>query len=147
MRRILCAVDYSEPSLRAARLASSLAGQCGSDLVLFNVVRLPRGRQDGIASYLRDEHSAEPPNVVVIESAQDELARLGDRLGTEGKVAVTCDVRGGDPAAEIVVAAKDHNADLLVIGHRGQSWIAKALLGSVARRVIETAPCPVLVVR
>ncbi len=147
MRRILCAVDHSEPSVRAARFAASLAVNCKLELILLSVVRLPEGRQADIADYLRQEHNADPPRVVVLESAQDELARLGDRLAGEEHIAVTCKVRDGEPAIEIVAAAKELGADLIAIGHRGQGRLAQALLGSVARRVVETAPCPVLVVR
>lgn len=147
MQRVLCAVDHSEPSLRAARLALELAARCKSDLILLNVVRLPEGRQDGIAEFLRHEHNADPPGVAVLEAAQDELAQLSDRLASEGGPAITCEVRGGEAATEIVASARDHRIDLIVIGHRGQSRLAQVLLGSVARRVVETAPCPVLIVR
>ncbi len=147
MERIVCGVDHSEPSLRAAGLARELACKCGLELTLLHVVRLPEGRQDGIAEYLRHERSPEPANVVVLEAAQDELACLRDRLASKGGAAIDCIVRGGEPAADIVASARELGADLIVIGHRGQGRLAQALLGSVARRVIETAPCPVLVVR
>ncbi len=147
MQRILCAVDHSEPSLRAVRLALELAVQCKLELILLNVVRLPEGQQSGIADYLRHEHSADPPGVVVLEAAQDELARLGDRLSRNGGVPVTSEVRAGEAATEIVGSAKDHASDLIVVGHRGHGRITQMLTGSVARRVVDSAPCPVLVVR
>ncbi len=147
MRRILCAVDHSEPSLRAARLALELAGKCHADLVLLNVVRLPDGEQAGFADFLRQEHNADPPAVVVAEAAQDELAALSNRLASEAGVAITCEIGVGEAAREIVAAARSHGADLIALGHRGNSRLAQALLGSVARRVIDTAPCPVVIVR
>ncbi len=147
MQRVLCAVDHSEPSLRAARLACELAAKCKLDLILLTVVRLPEGRQDDIEEYLRLEHSDDSPGVAVLEAAQDELAQLSDRLAKEANPAITCEVRGGEPTTEIVASAKDHNVDLIVMGHRGQGRLAQVFLGSVARRVVETAPCPILIVR
>ena len=147
MHRILCAVDHSDPSVRAARLAASLANKCDAELVLVGVVGLPRGRQNEIAAYLSHERNPNPPGAVLMETAEDELMRLADQLAGNGGVAITCEVRGGDAANEIVAAAKDRGADLVVVGHRGQGRLAQVIMGSVARRILETAPCPVLVVR
>jgi nucleotide-binding universal stress UspA family protein len=117
------------------------------DVLLIHIIRLPEGKQPALANYLRQERNIEAPAVLVRESAQVELARLGERLTAEAGVAITCEVRDGDPAAGIVAAAGDHHADLIAIGHRGHGKLAQMVVGSVARRVIETAPCPVLVVR
>ena len=133
--------------MRAASFALELAEKCGAELTLVNVVRPPDGEQYRITEYLRHEHNPDPPGVVVLEAAQDELALLSDRLAREHGVAVTCEVRAGEAATEIVASASNRPADLIVIGHRGQSRLAQALLGSVARRVVDTAPCPVLIVR
>jgi nucleotide-binding universal stress UspA family protein len=147
MKRILCAVDHSEASLRAAQLARELAVKCQSDLILLNVVRLPEGKQEAFTDYLQHEHSADPPSVVVMDSARDELARLSDRLISESHIGVTCEVRAGEAATEIIASARERSSDLIVIGHRGHSRLVRMLTGSVARRVVDTAPCPVLVVR
>jgi len=53
----------------------------------------------------------------------------------------------GDPSAQIVRTARSTRADLIVIGTHGRRGVSKFLLGSVAERVIATAPCPVLTVR
>jgi nucleotide-binding universal stress UspA family protein len=52
----------------------------------------------------------------------------------------------GDPAAVLVEVAREVSADLLVIGRRGGDFVARTLLGSVAQRVVQQAPCDVLVV-
>ncbi len=148
MQRILCAIDQSEQSLRTAKLALQFAVECNADLILVTVVQLPDSRsQRQISDYLRHEHDLNPPGVTVIEAAQDELALLSDRLASEAHIPITCSVRTGEAASEIVAATKDHTADLLVVGHRSHNRIAQVLLGSVAKRVIETAPCPVLIAR
>ncbi len=53
----------------------------------------------------------------------------------------------GNPASEIVKAAKDWPADLIVIGSHGRGGLTRALMGSVAEGVMRQAPCPVLVAR
>ncbi len=54
---------------------------------------------------------------------------------------------GGEPAREIVRAAEDEQVDLIVMGTYGRSGLSRLLLGSVADRVVRTAPCPVVTVR
>jgi nucleotide-binding universal stress UspA family protein len=77
----------------------------------------------------------------------DELARTTtDRLVRAGLHADTS-VRQGDPAAEILAAAGDWSADLIIIGTRGQTGLTRLLHGSVARKVLEHAHCSVLVER
>ena len=55
--------------------------------------------------------------------------------------------RAGDPVREIVSYAAETNADLVVLGTHGRGPVAHMLMGSVAERVVRTAPCPVLTVR
>jgi nucleotide-binding universal stress UspA family protein len=54
--------------------------------------------------------------------------------------------RRGDPAEELLEVARAAGADLVIVGRRGKDFVARTLLGSVATRVIEHAPCDVLVV-
>ena len=56
-------------------------------------------------------------------------------------------VREGYPATVIEDEARSIGADLIVIGTRGQGGIKHLLLGSVAERVVQKAPCPVLTVK
>src|SRR5690606_25816419 len=56
-------------------------------------------------------------------------------------------LRQGSPFFEILAAAKEESADLIVIGTHGRGAIAHILMGSVAERVVRKASCPVLVVR
>jgi nucleotide-binding universal stress UspA family protein len=52
----------------------------------------------------------------------------------------------GDPAVVLVEVAREVAADLLVVGRRGGDFVVRTLLGSVAQRVVQQAPCDVLVV-
>jgi nucleotide-binding universal stress UspA family protein len=56
-------------------------------------------------------------------------------------------IDGGIPAEEIVRVAQSSKTDILVLGTHGRTGVMKALLGSIAARVVATAACPVLTVR
>ncbi len=60
---------------------------------------------------------------------------------------VQAHVEPGDPAEQIVRFASAHHVDALVLATRGRTGISRALLGSVAERVVRTAHCPVVVTR
>ena len=62
-------------------------------------------------------------------------------------VSASEELREGDPGHEVVAAASEAGADLIVVGTRGRTGIPRALLGSVARHVLVNAPCSVLVAR
>jgi nucleotide-binding universal stress UspA family protein len=69
-----------------------------------------------------------------------------ERLRAAGIDAVA-EIRQGDPAHEIVSAAQSTRAGLVVLGTRGLTGLRRLLIGSVARNVLLSAPCSVLVVR
>lgn len=80
--------------------------------------------------------------------AEDEAQVLGSLAQHEARhpsVSVDLVLVVGDPATTIAAEATD--ADLLVTGSRGHGGFAGLLLGSVSRRLLQTAPCPVAVVR
>ncbi len=74
-----------------------------------------------------------------------ETARLN--LETAGYTGVDSILLDGRPAKAIIDEARDYDADLIVVGHRGRGAIASTLLGSTSAEVVERAPCPVLIVR
>ncbi len=80
------------------------------------------------------------------ESAKRTASEAKARLAALG-VTVTSVVREGNAAQEIIAAASDARADLIVIGSRGRTGLERLLLGSVARNVLFHAPCSVLIVR
>ena len=78
--------------------------------------------------------------------AGETLEQWATRARAKGlKVRVT--LRTGLPYKELVALVTDERADLVVIGTHGRGGINRALLGSVADRMVRLAPCPVLTVR
>lgn len=78
------------------------------------------------------------------EHVQDVRARLSDS-GVPFDVRQTA--RGRDVADDIIGAAVDQDAELIVIGLRRRSPVGKLILGSNAQRILLDAPCPVLAVK
>jgi nucleotide-binding universal stress UspA family protein len=121
-RNILIAFDGSEASRRALDVAARLTGY-GSTLTVVSVGREGDG---GVATALADAHER----------------LLGRQL------TATYLERLGEPAAEIVEAARALEADLVVVGRRNENLRAgRPVPGSVSAAVVRDAPCDVLVVR
>jgi nucleotide-binding universal stress UspA family protein len=138
-RKILIAVDSEPIAARAADTGVELAKALSGEVALIHVIdtSLVLGGDTGIA-----------PNELIAR-AEQEGQRLvaGFRQRLSLPPAALEFVLSGSPADEIVKAAKEWAADLIVIGSHGRGGIQRALLGSVAERVMRNAVCPVLIVR
>jgi len=84
--------------------------------------------------------------VDALRAKHDLFARDCARELTDAGVPATPEIRFGDPAAELVAGAIESDADLIILGTRGQSGLERLLLGSVARNVLTHSPTSVLVV-
>ncbi|MEO8077637.1 MAG: universal stress protein, partial [Acidobacteriota bacterium] len=75
--------------------------------------------------------------------AETKLAAIAAGFTLAGAT-VTIEVRSGSPAREIIAVAAQRRTDLILIGAHGRTCSSHAVYGSVAERVVRTAPCPVL---
>jgi nucleotide-binding universal stress UspA family protein len=143
IRRILCASDFSTTSSRALTVAIGLARTIGARLTIVyaHVPIAPLVPEQVIDSITLDRLDRDARRWV-----ERHIAGLVRRANKAGVRAAAVTVTG-DPSAQIVRSARSTRADLIVIGTHGRRGISKFLLGSVAERVIATAPCPVLTVR
>jgi len=142
IKRILVPVDFSAASRAALWRAGELATALGATVELLHVVDLPRP-----SHVISEGHVPLPP-----EYRQDVLrdteSHLKDWLETAMIPATFHRALGeGKPFVEIVKYAREHGVDLIVMGTHGRGGMAHLLLGSVADKVIRTAPCPVMTVR
>ena len=148
IRRVMYASDFSAPSLAAFPHAITLARATRAELIIVHVLPSPIPLV-GEMTYL-DAETWERIFAAARGEAHKQLdvllARARD-AGVQTSGFVVDDV--GIPAAadEIVRAAKEKDVDLLVLGTHGRTGVARFFLGSVAARVVATAPCPVLTVR
>lgn len=74
------------------------------------------------------------------------VAEARDQLGNCQGAPIEARTAVGDPAVVLTDIARELDAQLVIVGRRGRDFVARTLLGSVAHRVVENAPCDVLVV-
>lgn len=136
MTKVLIGFDGSDDALRALQRSFEYARN-GAELHVLNVIDVPA--QTG-------GHAPEPADTDDVAEVETELAearRLLDEQGLQGEVA-----RGyGTPADALVDEANRLGADLIIVGTRGRGALTSILLGSVSTKVVQHAPCDVLVVR
>jgi nucleotide-binding universal stress UspA family protein len=141
VKRLLCPTDFSDAAASAERQAATLARALGAELVLLHVAsENPLWRETVGSTQVRAVFEAQR------KWAADTLAARITALAAEG-VSARSLVKVGVAWEEIVRAASDEHADLIVIGTHGRTGLDRLLLGSVAERVVRRAPCPVLSVR
>ena len=141
VRLILVPIDFSPHADAVLAWAAHLAEEHGSRVVLLHVYHLPVEFQQLEGAYL-------PPDfwTTVKSEAQQTLTRYAEGLRAQ-QVEVEAVVREGYPASVIVEEAEERGADLIVIGTRGHTGLKHLLLGSIAERVVQKAPCAVLTVK
>lgn len=150
MQRILVAIDGSEPSTKAVDLAADLAVARGAAVIVLHVV--PREPiPPALAAFAKAEGIPLEEEVGRWHDARrlgDALTRdAAERLRGRGVTAVETLVEEGTPARAIVEVARGRAVDAIVLGSRGRGALAAALLGSVAQRVAQEAPCTCIIVR
>ena len=140
--KILVAVDFFKESLEAFHWAAPLARRIGAEMVLLAVAEWPdRGPAEGRTFV--DFYGADEGFQAILMERLKDLASSADLDGVPSEALV----RAGDPPEEILRAAKEEKADLIVMGTHGRRGVVRALMGSVAETVLRCAPCPVATVR
>jgi nucleotide-binding universal stress UspA family protein len=141
--RILVPTDFSPPSDAALEYARDVASRFGASLHLLHVVDDPYRAAFAAEVYVPE-----------VEGLRDDLLtysvnRLNERLQSSDsrELRATTTAVIGTPAWSIVQYATAHEMDLIVMGTHGRGGMSHLLMGSVAERVVRTAPCPVLIVR
>jgi nucleotide-binding universal stress UspA family protein len=145
LKRILVPVDFSPQARAALRHAVDLARLGGATIDLLHVVP-----QESRASMLRDAAAGRPIGKVpeqVYVAGEEQLRALLTTIPHDGVKVTPIVEPGADAAATAVRLATELKPDLIVMGTHGRVGLAELILGSVAQRVITTAPCPVLTVR
>jgi nucleotide-binding universal stress UspA family protein len=138
-KKIVVATDFSETSQRALELALEIAEKFAAELTLVHSWEAPTYSYGG-GVFL--------PVDLVTPIEQAAVAQL-DKALTELKVRMPgakSMLRTGLAWEEVLAAAAQLHADLLVLGTHGRRGMSRALLGSVAEKVVRLAPIPVLTV-
>lgn len=143
IRRILCASDFSKTSGKALISAIVLAKANRARLTILHahVPIVPLVPEQYIEASTWDRVDTETRRW-----AERQVEKLAEKARKRG-VRASAMMVTGDPAQQIVRMARSKRADLIVVGTHGRRGFSKFFLGSVAERVIATAPCPVMTVR
>ncbi|HEY9157620.1 universal stress protein [Candidatus Binatus sp.] len=145
--KIVAATDFSEDSTLALTFAQEIAVKFSAEIVLVHVDQplapvmmtpeLGPAMDVGAMGRIAEEQRM---------LAQKELDKIAGKL-REGGLKVKVQLKVGSPFMEILRAAQSENADLIVLGTHGRTGLAHVLMGSVAERVVQKSPCPVLTIR
>ena len=139
IKHILVAHDFQETADAALDYAMNLAKGLGSQVTVLHAYEVP---------------SMGAPEVLVMATdwtkqfgvvAGEALEKTVSRIRGKG-VEVRSELRRGKAWREVDSFAKEQQVDLIVVGSHGRHGLPRALLGSVAEKIVRTAPCPVLVV-
>jgi nucleotide-binding universal stress UspA family protein len=139
MKRILVCVDGSERQAAVVKLAREMAEKLGAQLTLFRAVGLPVEYPAGILAVSPDEVAG-----LLERAAREQLQALARELPPALVAGVRVEL--GSAWRAICAAARELDADLIVIGSHGYGGIDR-LLGTTAAKIVNHADRPVLVVR
>jgi nucleotide-binding universal stress UspA family protein len=144
-KRILCAVDFSDCSMRALDYAVSMAQEADACLTILHVFDL----EGAMSEHWRDRLT--PPS---LRKELDTLeSERRDRLtrAIPANVNSYCDVEtvmgSGTPYKEILRVAMEKQSELVVMGVHGRNAADLLFFGSTTNHVVRQAPCPVLTIR
>lgn len=143
LKNILVPTDFGEPSEQALQYGRHFARQFGATLHVLHTIQnvmIPGGAEVPVAAVQQVEQGLE----TVARRQMDELITADDRTSFPVQTAV----RSAPAAApDIVEYARSNGIDLIVMGTHGRGVFGHLFMGSVAERVVRSAPCPVLTVR
>lgn len=147
INKILCPVDFSDPSREAVQHAADLAKHFSARLFLFHAI----SETDYSPSQSYTLTPALIDQMIQItehmkENAGNALNELIEDIIPPG-ISAEHHVDVGDPAKSIVLAAKEGGVDLIVMSTHGRSGIRGLFFGSVAEKVVRNAECPVLTMK
>jgi nucleotide-binding universal stress UspA family protein len=140
-RNVLCPIDQSGTAVRGLRNAIRLARAFAGQLVVLTVVpevtamfaAATTGQFADAKTKYQDQWRSEFEKVLAHSDLKD--------------VTVAKEVRLGKPHLQIVDAAREHMTDAIVMGATGRTGLARVLIGSTTRRVLEQLPCSLLTVK
>jgi nucleotide-binding universal stress UspA family protein len=139
---ILHPTDFSESAEHAERQAVRLAHAIGGEVVLLHVAVEAPLYGEGLMTSKEVREVYEAARKWATGALEARVAKIRDH-----GLATRWLLRAGVPHEEIARVATEERAEYIVVGTRGRGGLERALLGSVADRVVRTAPCPVLTVR
>ncbi len=140
-KRVLCGVDFSEPSTAALNFALSMAKESDSTLTLLHVLEFPEGEMSAFVPF----DMASYRSAVQTEATRRLVNVITDDVRTWCQPATK--LAYGKPYVQILNAAREMHADLIVLGVHGRNALDVMMFGSTTNHIIRSATCPVLTLR
>ncbi len=135
-RKLLVGYDGSSQSEKAVDMAFSLAECLDATVLILAVARPPEPSISVELEAVLDDAK---------EHFEEAFRKILEKARSRG-LEVKTDMAVGHPAEQIIHRAEVDGIDLIILGRRGRSMIARMMLGSVSERVLRYAHCPVMVV-
>ena len=141
IKKILVPVDFSENSQKVLRMAADVAGRFKAELIVIFVVQ----SFDDYSGFF-------VPHIPIIQLEEEMVKSAEEKMKSfaaetlNGSVPHSTAVLSGDVVEEINRFAGEEKADMIVMGTHGYKGLDKILFGSVAEKIVKTAPCPVLTI-
>jgi universal stress protein A len=145
-RNFLVPIDFSEHSKETIEYATQLAALTGAIIKLLHVFQIPEDLEAFYQGLYIESDLIKNHMEMAKRKTNEQLSVVTEQILAKG-FEVESILRFGNPYEEIVNAAKELGADLIVIGSHGSTGLGRLLLGSTAERVLRYAPCAVLVVK
>jgi nucleotide-binding universal stress UspA family protein len=143
---ILVPIDLTDCSEEVVQRAAKLAREAKSEVLLLHVARLPEGIQGGTLVKSSETGQLATAKEHLIAEALASLAPYKATLEEHG-ITTHPLVKIGDPAEQILLLARQHDAGTIIMGTHGRSGFARFVFGSIAENVIRRSEAPVMVVR
>jgi nucleotide-binding universal stress UspA family protein len=150
MKKLLIALDYDTTAQKVLEKGFSLAEAMKAHIVLLHVIASPTyyaaleySPITGFAGYM-EMTSTQLNNIEGLKAAcQTYLDKLKHHLGDES---IQTTVIEGDPADSILKAAKEMNADVIVMGSNSRNWLETIVMGSVTEKVLRQTLKPLFII-
>lgn len=143
-KKILVAIDGSDPSIQALGIAANISVENEAELTILSVVPFPPAMlsEEAMPTYLpRYQDDLRESYKLMLKKTDENIKQKHPELKT---VPI---VMEGKPAKTIVEVAQSRGVDLIIIGNRGSSGLLSWMLGSVSQQVVNNCTVPVLVVK
>ncbi len=141
IKKILVPVDFSENSTKIVQSAAAIAGKLEAKLDIVFVVQSFEDYSGFFVPHMPIAQFEEE----MIQSAEKKMESYVEE-NVKQDVVNEAKVLSGDVAEEIINYAKAQGIDMIIMGTHGYKGLEKVLFGSVAEKVVKTAPCPVLTI-
>jgi universal stress protein A len=136
-RVILNPTDFSQSSIKAFEVASSMARDRGARILVLHVAPQPLSTLGGTVAL------PPTPTEFDLTEAKAQLAKIKPPAG----VPMETKLEIGETVETILAIARKTGCELIVMGTHGRSGLGRLLMGSVAEQIVRHAPCPVLTLK